>query len=547
VAQAENANIWAPLSEIEYIFQHALLRDAAYSMQLLARQRELHTLAVSAMEMVYRDDIEPHYGALAYHAEKAGVWEKALHYLTLAGKLSLGAYQNQQAIDYLTRALAFIPADDLRARFDLLLLRAEGYYNLSNHGEQVRDLSELEEIAAQLKDEGLLARTYMRRGYYSSSMSDFQEVIKYGFQAKSLAEAVYDDETILAAYILMPGAFLRLGKMSDAMQYAKDGIAFARRIKHRQGEGKILTLLGLVSLEMEGAAIASSHHEEALLIGREIKDRYLEAMALSNLATSMATSQGDYSIALQYYEQAYSLACELGNGKGQAITLSNMGWVNGILGNYPAAVNYLHQALTIMRRIGERPQGINTHLNLSAIAGGQGDAQNALDWAEKGLAIASELGDSTGSAWAYFYLGHACLLNEQFDASLRSFSKCVEIRLEISVPVLVAEARAGLLGVHLKMGNLLGAQAEMEWLLGYANTNPTFKGAEEPLRMFHALYRALLESRDPRVTIVLQNAVRLLDAQVSKLRSEDARRMYVDNVPWRRALYQAAKENGLAD
>ena len=77
VAQAENANIWAPLTEIEYIFRHALLRDAAYSMQLLARQRELHGLAVSAMEAVYRDDLEPHYGELAYHAEKADLKEKA--------------------------------------------------------------------------------------------------------------------------------------------------------------------------------------------------------------------------------------------------------------------------------------------------------------------------------------------------------------------------------------------------------------------------------------------------------------------------------------
>ncbi|MBV5331842.1 hypothetical protein JZU69_05685, partial [bacterium] len=128
VAQAESANIWTPLTEIEYVFRHALLRDAAYSMQLLARQRELHGLAVSAMEMVYRDDLEPHYGELAYHAEKAIAKEKALHYLILAGKLSLSAYQNHQAIDYFSRALAFVSEDNLRVRFDILIERAEAYY-----------------------------------------------------------------------------------------------------------------------------------------------------------------------------------------------------------------------------------------------------------------------------------------------------------------------------------------------------------------------------------------------------------------------------------
>jgi predicted ATPase/class 3 adenylate cyclase len=547
LVQAEHADIWSALSEIAYIFRHALLRDAAYSMQLQARQRELHGLAVSAMEAVYGDDLESHYGELAYHAEKAELWEKALHYLTLAGKLALTVYQNQQAVDYFTRALSALPDEDLRAQFDLLILRVEGYYNLSNQEEQARDLDVLENLASQLKDDGLLARVYMRRAYYFIALNDFQNALKYALSSKTLSEASGDIEVILSLSTIIPSALLRLGRISEAMQYAMDGLAFARSVNHRRGEGNILTLLGLVSLEKEGAAAAAQHHKQALLIGREIKDKYLEAMALSNLATSMTTSQGDYSTALEYYEQAYSIACELGNSKGQAITLSNMGWLNGILGNYPVAVDYLHQALTIMRRIGERPRGIYTHLNLSAIAGGREDAQNALAWAEKALTIASELGDSTGSAWAYFYLGYACLLNEQFDASLRAFSKCVEIRLEISVPVLVAEARAGLIGVHLKMGNLPGAQTEIEWLLDYANTNPIFEGAEEPLRMFYELYRALLESRDPRATLVLQNAVRLLDAQVSKLRSKDARRMYVENVPWRRALYRAAKQNGSAD
>jgi len=43
----------------------------------------------------------------------------------------------------------------------------------------------------------------------------------------------------------------------------------------------------------------------------------------------------------------------------------------------------------------------------------------------------------------------------------------------------------------------------------------------------------------------LQNAIQLLNTQVSKLRSEDARRMYVENVPWRHEILQAAKERGL--
>jgi predicted ATPase len=547
LVQAEHADIWSALSEIAYIFRHALLRDAAYSMQLQARQRELHGLAVSAMETIYATNLESHYGELAYHAEKAELTEQALRYLTLAGKLALSVYQNQQAVDYFTRAIAILPVQDLRTRFDLLIFRVEGYYNLSSHEEQARDLDVLENLASQLKDDGMLARAYMRRAYYFIALSDFQNALKYALLSKDLSETARDVEVLLALFTILPGALLRLGRISEAMQYATDGLAFAQNVKHRRGEGNILSLLGLVSLEKEGADVAVHHHEQALLIGREIKDKYLEAMALSNLATSMATSQGDYSTALEYYEQAYSIARELGNGKGQAITLSNIGWLYGVLGNYPAAVNYLQQGLLVIKRIGDRSEKINTCANLSAAAIGQGIAHDAIIWAEESLSLSLKLGDRPGNAWAYFYLGYAHLLDDQLNTALQSFSKCIEIRSEISVPVLVAEARAGLIDVYLKMNNPTLAQIEMEQVLGYMDVDQTFQGAEEPLRILWTTYQALEETKDPRAATVLQNAIQLLNAQISKLRSEDARRMYIENVPWRRAIRQTAKKLRLLD
>jgi hypothetical protein len=78
-------------------------------------------------------------------------------------------------------------------------------------------------------------------------------------------------------------------------------------------------------------------------------------------------------------------------------------------------------------------------------------------------------------------------------------------------------------------------------------SDETFKGAEDPFRIFWTLYQALLKIKDPRAMIVLQNAIQLLNAQVSKLRLQAARHSFVHHVPWRLALYQAAKENGLTD
>jgi tetratricopeptide (TPR) repeat protein len=198
-----------------------------------------------------------------------------------------------------------------------------------------------------------------------------------------------------------------------------------------------------------------------------------------------------------------------------------------------------------LRKTGDRLQEVNVYINLSAAASGQGNVQEALECAGKALALSMELRDRVGSAWSYFYLGYAQLSAAHFKEAERSFLQSIEIRSQISTPVLIAEVRAGLLDVYLKMGNQASVQTELEQLLEYMAIDKTFEGAEEPFRIFWAVYQALLEAKDPRATTVLQNAVQLLNTQVSKLRSEDARRMYVENVAWRRAIQNVAGEKGL--
>lgn len=540
--QAEKANIWMPLTELEYIFKHALLRDAAYFMQLAVHLRKLHALAVSAMETVYKNDLELHYAELAYHAEKADLKERALYYLTLAGKFSLAVYQNGQAVDYFTRALTFVPVEDLRAKFNLLLLRVECHYNISNPAEQLKDLDLLEELANNLKDDELLARAFVRRAYCFSALGDFQNVLAYALRAKGFAETAQSNDLILAIYLVLPNAFLRTGKGAQALQYAKEALAFAVKTKNRQGEGNALTSLGLISLETESPTIAMRYQQQALAIAREIKDRYLEAKALNNLANTVGLSQGDFSTARDYFEQAYSIFQELGYLNGKGLALTNLGWLAAMLGDYTAALVHHERALMISRELGNRSMEMYTYINLSATAGAQGLIQESYDWAEMALEISTRTGDLPGEAWAYFYLGYAHLLNDQYEKSAESFLKCLSIRSQINIPVLEIEARAGLVNVYLRMGDrsLSHVKQEMELILDYMEQNSSFEGAEEPLRIYLAVLQALEKTKDPRLSVVLRNAKQLLSTQASKLRSEEARRIYVQNVPWRRAVYEMA-------
>ncbi len=97
--------IWESISEIRYLFHHALIREAVYEMQLKGQLRELHRLAAETIEVVYQSNLEPHYYELANHYEKSELQDKAIEYLRKAGFFARANYQKKQAINLFQRLL----------------------------------------------------------------------------------------------------------------------------------------------------------------------------------------------------------------------------------------------------------------------------------------------------------------------------------------------------------------------------------------------------------------------------------------------------------
>jgi predicted ATPase len=94
--------------ELEYLFKHALTQEVAYQSLLLKRRKEIHGRIGRAIEELYVERIEEFYEVLAYHYEKAGVTERAVKYLHLAGQRAVQLSANEEAIAYLSRALELL-------------------------------------------------------------------------------------------------------------------------------------------------------------------------------------------------------------------------------------------------------------------------------------------------------------------------------------------------------------------------------------------------------------------------------------------------------
>lgn len=89
----------------EYLFKHAVTQDVAYNSLLLARRRELHQFVAEAMERIYPEQTEELSESLAWHYQRAGHSQKAIHYLILAADKSLLKFSYREAEQYYREAI----------------------------------------------------------------------------------------------------------------------------------------------------------------------------------------------------------------------------------------------------------------------------------------------------------------------------------------------------------------------------------------------------------------------------------------------------------
>ncbi|HEV2011456.1 MAG TPA: hypothetical protein VGS17_10585 [Candidatus Limnocylindria bacterium] len=133
--------------ELEYLFRHALVQDAAYGSLLKQDRRSLHRLAAETLLALYpkrRGELAP---VVALHLERADDPAAAAEHLVVAGEHALDRFANREALAFFDRAQADLTDDD--SRIDLRLRAALGSAKVGwAFGDQARPIEGLERALA---------------------------------------------------------------------------------------------------------------------------------------------------------------------------------------------------------------------------------------------------------------------------------------------------------------------------------------------------------------------------------------------------------------
>ncbi len=361
VRQAETDAIWVALSETRYLFKHALLRDAAYDMQLQARLHELHGLAGAAIERLYAADLAAQAAVLAYHWGQAREVAKETQYAALAGQVALRRSAFRDGLRFFQRVLALLPSDaggDGEATATAVQYwLGEAYAGLGALREAQAHFGLSLGLARARKDSKwmsdalcMLGGLALRLGEADQAQANLQEGLAW-------ARRIADDPGIANALLRLGHIASARGEYPQAIRFYEESLALARAMGDEMKLATILNGLGIVELMLKRLEPARRHFEEAQTVFRAIGYRTGVILTLGNLGTvELRLSQP--AAAQRLYDEALALSLEIGDRRLRGALLDNLGDVAYLLGNDVLAAQHFSESLKLMVEIGAIPSAL---------------------------------------------------------------------------------------------------------------------------------------------------------------------------------------------
>jgi len=336
-----------------YAFKHALIQDAAYDSLLFTRRRELHARVVSAIEQAHRERLEDQSELLAYHAQHADLWDKALRYCLIAGQRANERSAYYEALQLLEGGLE--AATRVSSTDETTRLAIEVRMNLrpclgafGNYERLLKAFSEARELAESIGDEytATVARIDTTHLLYQSGQ--IETALKEGRQAVRMAGELEDRRLIVGATANLAMGYFMHGSFRKAVEttakYAGD---LRETYRHdRLGTTATSSVNWLSNLAGMHAALgefdtAIAFSTEARAIADETGKPFDQAMA-NQWYSFVLTNAGRYQEAIQPGKQALDVA----NSSGFEFLQT---WAGCMYGNACSRVGQDEEALRVLK------------------------------------------------------------------------------------------------------------------------------------------------------------------------------------------------------
>ena len=357
-----------------YLFKHALVRDAAYSTLLREPRRVLHARIAETLESQFVEIAENQPELLARHYTEAGLIEKAAHLWGNAGQRSLARSALVEGIDQIARALAQIeslPATPAlrREQINLQVALIAPLYHVKGAAapetkaaaDQARLLIEKAEAIGESPEDPLLLFSVLY-GFWVVNLVAFNgpTVRELATQFLALAEKQQSVVPLMVGHRLMGVSLTHLGDFAKAREHSEHAMRLYDAVGHRPLAMKfgqdirvaILSYFAWASwfLGYPDAALAAT--DQALSDAREIG--HVATLLYALVHASMVHNYcGDCAKAYAEAGEDVALASEKGSPFWAAFGRTVQGCLSGAIGKSSGeAVQTISSGLDTLRSTG---------------------------------------------------------------------------------------------------------------------------------------------------------------------------------------------------
>jgi predicted ATPase len=205
---------------------------------------------------------------------------------------------------------------------------------------------------------------------------------------------------------------------------------------------------------------------------------------LLTLAGRLASDQEDLKTARRYYTESLELRRALGQRRGVAVQMENLGWITFLEGDYAEARRLTEQALETYRELGLQQSVAGALVQLASITRAQHAYEETTRLCEEALELSHKLNDPYGIAQATLRLGRVAddqgndaLARRYFEdclAFFRTFGRRGSIAFTLSFLGRVVYREGNVkraiasfeesAAIYTEIGNLTRAAHSLDWL-----------------------------------------------------------------------------------
>ena len=429
-----------PLSQ--YRFRHILFQKYLYSSLDPVERVYLHEQVGIALEEIHHDRQTANVSVqLARHFEEAGLPEKAIHYLHLAGERALRLSAYQEALAHLNKALSLLRAqpdlpESSRKELALQLALGVAWVGIEGYGPEAKEIySRAHSLGQQLGETSEICRAVGEQACLHYVRAEYERAQEFAEEALSLAHEVGDPLLVAISHWYLGFILFARGNFLDARDHLQQVIAFYDPPKHHE----TFVLLrssdsGVSALAYDACCLwcmgfpdqALKRSQEALSLARELDHAFslVDVLAYGGCLLHKLRRDADSFIASA--NELRGIACE---------TLP--GWMGSATWHWGEALvlqGNLERGIAEMRRGLERRQYGIEQCNRSGALYSLAEAQAAAGRPEEGMRTMEEaltLAETTDERYYEAELirlkGKLLLMQDKVDEAEASFHKAIDV------------------------------------------------------------------------------------------------------------------------